>query len=102
MDYRKSLSALTNVLRCEATGDATQDLLIFLAMAATAFDRVEVSGLDVMFLGRPLALPAISRAFREALQIRSTAPNDFLIEGPLSKYGRIIDLKFLQSLKVAQ
>lgn len=96
MSSRSSIGATPQQLASVAatgmptSGDPSQDLLVFLAMAHDAALRLQSSGIDLQFDRRVLSVDAIQQAYREALFIRSKrVPNELLDTRLLTKYGRL-------------
>lgn len=101
MHYKQALDAISNVVTGQITGDPTQDVLIFLAMANNALNSAQAFGHDLQFKNRILVVGALERAFREALYLRSHSENDLILEKPLSKFGRILDKTYLEEITCA-
>ena len=71
------------------SGDPSADVVVLLAQAYAAAERLQEEGVDLMYRGKPLLLGSIKRAFREALEVRSKrVPPEMLDTSVISKLGR--------------
>lgn len=81
------IDRLVDNLPREGSSDATQDLLLHLGRAYQAYLRIQD---DTEFEGRSLIGPAIRRAFRETLYVRSNLPVESLDTRRFSRFGRYL------------
>lgn len=74
----------------ELSDDPSQDIVILLALAYAAAERLREAGVDLTHRGKPLLPDSIERAYREALHVRSTrVPKDLLRTDKISRLGRV-------------
>lgn len=72
------------------SGDPSQDLLVFLAMAHNAALRLQESGVDLQFDKRLLSVDAIQQAYREAMFLRNKrTPVETMDTRLITKHGRL-------------
>lgn len=87
MQTFKDLEKLADTLGVNLSEDPSQDLLLFLGLAYNAASRIPAGLLE--FKSSTLVLPAIKRAFIDALYVRRRIPNDNLDTTYISKFGKM-------------
>lgn len=71
------------------TGDPTLDAVYYLAMLQGALQRMEKDGLETRLGREPLLSPALERAYRDVIHIRSRVNAEWLNDTVYSRYGRL-------------
>jgi hypothetical protein len=79
------------LLMYEPGPDPSVDVLTHLARAYAAVQHIIDSGADTSLSGNQLVIPAIERAYREALYLRTRLPKDGLDETLITRFGRLVD-----------
>ena len=84
-----ALYAHAKALGLPESGDPTLDCVLYLSMAHGAIERLKELGVDTTLNAQPLVVPAVVRAYREVVHIRSRVNNDWLDTDAYSRYGRL-------------
>jgi len=86
----QTLAKLLYGRQVPATDDLSAEIIVHLALAYAAAEKLRESGVDLELGGRPLVISSLERAYREIQYIRSRMPGNQLDTTLITRYGRYV------------
>lgn len=91
--YSTSLATLARVYakkHPEVSDDPTVELLIHLALAQRALERLQEMGAVLEYQNRSLVNPSLERAYHDTLWIRRNMPVEWVDTSEITRFGRFV------------